>query len=103
MCKANTYKKVQKNIQDSTGAWSKKDTFIFDELLPLGHGEKSVILLQKYIDLTVDEILAIRWHMGGFEAKENYKKIQETFNTSKLAVLLHMSDLKATFLDEREG
>lgn len=32
-----------------------------------GHGEKSVIYLQKYIDLTDEEIACIRWHMGAYE------------------------------------
>lgn len=32
-----------------------------------GHGEKSVIMLQKYLKLTDEEIACIRWHMGAFE------------------------------------
>lgn len=37
-----------------------------DIIIP-GHGEKSVILLQRYIDLTDEEIACIRWHMGAYE------------------------------------
>lgn len=32
-----------------------------------GHGERSVIMLQKELRLTDEEILCIRWHMGAFE------------------------------------
>lgn len=32
-----------------------------------GHGEKSVIMLSKYINLTDEEIVCIRWHMGAYE------------------------------------
>lgn len=32
-----------------------------------GHGEKSIIYLQQYIDLTDEEIACIRWHMGAYE------------------------------------
>lgn len=32
-----------------------------------GHGEKSIIYLQKYVDLTDEEIACIRWHMGAYE------------------------------------
>ena len=32
-----------------------------------GHGEKSIIYLQKYMDLTDEEIACIRWHMGAYE------------------------------------
>lgn len=37
-----------------------------DIIIP-GHGEKSVMMLQKYIDLTDEEIACIRWHMGAYE------------------------------------
>jgi hypothetical protein len=33
-------------------------------LIPLGHGEKSVILAVRYLTLSVSEMAAIRWHMG---------------------------------------
>lgn len=38
--------------------WTVEDSF------PFGHGEKSVVMLQKYIDITLEEMLAIRWHMS---------------------------------------
>lgn len=37
-----------------------------DIIIP-GHGEKSVMILQKYINLTDEEIACIRWHMGAYE------------------------------------
>jgi hypothetical protein len=37
-----------------------------DIVIP-GHGEKSLIMLQKYISLTDEEIACIRWHMGAYE------------------------------------
>lgn len=45
------------------------------DLLVDGHGAKSVIELQQYIDLTEEEMLCILWHMGSFETsteKWNY-------------------------------
>ena len=38
-----------------------------DDKLPLGHGEKSLSILQDFISLTEIEKLAIRWHMGPTE------------------------------------
>ena len=36
-----------------------------EDTFPIGHGEKSVILLQWLgLSLTIDEMLAIRYHMG---------------------------------------
>lgn len=37
------------------------------DMIISGHGDKSVILIQKYISLTDEEIACIRWHMGAFE------------------------------------
>ena len=37
-----------------------------DIILP-GHGDKSVILAQRYLILTDEEIACIRWYMGAFE------------------------------------
>ena len=36
-----------------------------DESIPIGHGEKSVIMLLRLgLEMTEEEMLAIRWHMG---------------------------------------
>lgn len=37
------------------------------ELIIPGHGDKSVIMAQQYIELTWEEIACIRWHMGAYE------------------------------------
>lgn len=100
VCKAGTYIKDFKNVKGADGTWNKELFYKIEDKEPLGHGEKSVILLQKYINLTEDEITAIRWHMGGFESKDNYGYLNRAFSSCRLAVLLHMADLKATYLDE---
>ena len=44
------------------------DRYIFNsDIIISGHGDKSVIMASKYIDLTDEEIACIRWHMGAFE------------------------------------
>nr|DAO87625.1 MAG TPA: putative HD superfamily hydrolase [Caudoviricetes sp.] len=44
------------------------DKYIYnpDIIIP-GHGDKSIIMLSKNMDLTDEEIACIRWHMGAFE------------------------------------
>ena len=37
------------------------------EIIIPGHGEKSVMILQRFITLTDEEIACIRWHMGAYE------------------------------------
>ena len=34
---------------------------------PFGHGEKSVFLISRFMRLTDEEALAIRWHMGAYD------------------------------------
>lgn len=44
----------------------------FNKNLPLcGHGDKSVIIAQSMLDLTEEEVLCIRWHMGAYETDTN--------------------------------
>lgn len=47
---------------------AEKEEYIcnLDMIIP-GHGDKSVILIQKHINLTDEEIACIRWHMGAYE------------------------------------
>ena len=57
LCKSDDYKKDP----DGEGfIWNK------ESILP-GHGDKSLIMIQKYITLTDEEIACIRWHMGAYE------------------------------------
>ncbi len=102
VCKANFYIEKEKNVKNEKGDWIKEPFYTINDSFPVGHGEKSVILIQKYIDLTDDEILAIRWHMGAFEPKESHNSLSNAFNKSWLALDLHIADLKATYIVEKE-
>ena len=58
--------RVKKN---AVGAWESYNGYGVDYSgLPLGHGEKSVIRLLRWgLEMKDDEIIAIRWHMSGFD------------------------------------
>ena len=56
LCKCDLYAKDQDN----------KWIYNPDIIIP-GHGDKSIIMLQKYMTLTEEEIACIRWHMGAYE------------------------------------
>ena len=73
---------------------------IKEDKYPLGHGSKSVIFLQQFIKLTMEEIMAINWHMGFSVPKEDYGYLGDAFAKYPLAVALHEADLEATFLLE---
>lgn len=103
LTKANFYVASTRNVKDeTTGQWHKEPCYKIDDRLPLGHGEKSVIILQSFIKLTRDEIFAIRWHMGGFDSavKGGDYGMSNAFEICPLAVMIHLADMEATYLVE---
>ncbi len=68
LCKANYYKAGTRNVKnETTGQWEKVPSYSVEDLFPYGHGEKSVFLIERFMKLKVEEAVAIRWHMGGFD------------------------------------
>lgn len=103
LTKVNYYTVSSRNVKDDvTGAWHKEPFYKTEDRLPLGHGEKSVIILQSFIKLTRDEIFAIRWHMGSFDCavKGGDYGMGNAFETCPLAVMTHLADMEATYLVE---
>ena len=103
VCKAQFYKISTRNVKnDATGQWEKVPSYSVEDLFPYGHGEKSVFLIERFMKLKVEEAVAIRWHMGGFDdaAKGGCFAISEAYDKYPLAVKLHIADLKATYLME---
>lgn len=63
LCKVNTY--MPNTLKN--GAISSATPYKINDVFPIGHGEKSVIIASKYIELTPEEALCIRFHMGTFD------------------------------------
>jgi len=52
--------------------WSEsQQKYIHEDSFPIGHGDKSVMVIQKFINLTDQEIAMIRWHMGPYDESYN--------------------------------
>ena len=68
VCKSDIYERTVKRRKTRIGTWEDSEGYkITYKKFPMGHGEKSVILLLcSGLDLYDDEMLAIRWHMGAF-------------------------------------
>ena len=105
LCKVNYYKIGYRNVKDDkTGQWNKREVYEVDERFPIGHGEKSCIIIQWFLKkLTTDELLAIRYHMGGFDssAKGGDFSISRAYDMCPLAPMLQMADMEASYLIER--
>lgn len=88
--------------RDDIGPYIMEDTIVYrhgDEL-PFGHGEKSVYLITNFMELTKDEALAIRWHMGAWQNGDK-PGAGTAFSMSRPAVMTHIADMLATYLDEQ--
>lgn len=105
LCKTNFYTVYDKNVNvagpGEKPKWVKQKAYGVNDLFPVGHGEKSVIILQQFIRLTKDEVMLIRWHMGGFEAKENLNNVSASWEICKAGVALHTADLESGYILEK--
>lgn len=100
ICKAGFYDVEMRNRKDDTGAWIKVPFYVVNDQLPYGHGEKSVYIVGSFIKLTREEAMAIRWHMGFSEPRENYSYLGKAMEMFPLIVALHEADMEATYLLE---
>ena len=105
VCKAQFYKVSSRNVKNErTGQWEKVPYYVIEDAFPYGHGEKSVFLIERFVRLKPAEATAIRWHMGGFDdaARGGNFSISVAYDKYPIAVKLHMADLEATYLREKE-
>jgi hypothetical protein len=108
ICKANIYKTVTKKRQNASGCWEVYQAYTTDySEFPLGHGEKSVILLLRLgLQLTNDEMMAIRWHMTAwdlaFQNPEAKSNLNEAKNQCPLLSIVQSADgLASAILEEK--
>ena len=105
VCKANIYKKLTKYRKDANNRWEAYDGYDADYTrFPLGHGEKSVVMLLRLgLELTNDEVLAIRWHMGAwdlsFQSFESKSNISAASDVPLVAILQAADALSAHLLE----
>jgi hypothetical protein len=105
-CKSNIYKETLVNRKNDQGIWEKVPGYDVDySSLPLGHGEKSVIMLLALgLKLTKDEMLAIRWHMTAwelaFQSGEQKANLQKAKELAPLCTLIQCADGLASALLE---
>ena len=99
LCKIGYYKVSSRNVKnEATGKWEKVPYYEVEDKLPYGHGEKSVYLLSEFIKLTVQEAMAIRWHMGAYVGQQDWQTLGKAYDEFPLAMFLHFADMKATHL-----
>lgn len=103
LCKVNFYVKTIRNVKmPGERRWEEVEVYAIEDTLPLGHGEKSVYMAMKYIDLTEEEAMAIRWHMGGYDdAARSYvggMAQASAYRMYPLAAALSIADMYDTYI-----
>lgn len=85
VCKTNIYKRTVKKRKNKLGQWEDSEGYrVSYKDFPMGHGEKSVImLLCSGLELHDDEMLAIRWHMGAWGINMNSYEDQRNYDTAR--------------------
>lgn len=102
LCKVNFYKAESRNRKNAAGRWEAYAYFSFDDSFPYGHGEKSVYMASKFMPLSSEEAMAIRWHMGFSDCSDPVKRnnFSAAVKTYPLVLALNEADTRAALLLE---
>ena len=104
VCKSQFYKTSTRNVKnDETGQWEKRPFYTVDDAFPFGHGEKSVYLIERFMRLKPVEAMAIRWHMGAYDAAAHtdLRDLSAAMDATPWVWRLHEADMCAAHIDER--
>lgn len=107
ICKSDIYKRSIKKRKNALGQWEDCEGYkVSYKDFPMGHGEKSVILLLcSGLDLSDDEMLAIRWHMGAWGINMNSYEDERCYDTARalypLVSIIQTADGLAAAILER--
>jgi len=109
VCKSDIYKPTVKRRKTSIGTWEDCEGYkVTYKTFPMGHGEKSlVLLLCSGLMLNDDEMLAIRWHMGAWGINMNSLEDMRCYDTARklypLVSIIQTADSLAASIMERTG
>ena len=85
LCKLDDYKK-----SDLTVLWEYNN----DKILT-GHGDKSIIMLSQFLNLTEEEILCIRFHMGAYQT-DDWNSYDKAIRKYETVLWTHTADMYAS-------
>ena len=99
LAKLNSYSKETCWWKDDNNKWQSYMGYknIDNELL--GHGSKSLSIVQDFIKLNIVEKQSILFHMGHYDTNDK-QEVMKVFNNNKLAKLLHIADNLSLVIEE---
>ena len=104
ICKTFFYSTSWRNAKnEQTGKWEKVPYFTVNDRMPLGHGDKSVMIIKQYIDLTTQEMYAI-WHHMGFTENADFQTLTNAIDRFPIIWAMHTADMMASrFMEDETG
>ena len=105
ICKTYFYSTSTRNVKnEKTGKWEKVPFYTVSDLMPLGHGPKSAMLIKNYIKLTSEEMYAIWWHMGFTDQHTDTMSLAAAIQKYPIVWALHTADMMASnFMEDKDG
>ena len=103
ICKTHFYSTSTRNQKnDATGEWEKVPFYAVNDMMPLGHGPKSAMIIKQYTTLTSQELYAIWHHMGMNGNYENDNAVGKSIEMYPAVLALQTADMMASRFMEGE-
>ena len=90
LCKTNLY---EIRFNDETGEL--QISYNNDRLMD-GHGDLSVIMIQQHIELSTEELMCIRYHMGAFTDQKEWQYYSKAVQQYPNVLWTHTADMIAS-------
>lgn len=97
LCKIDAYKVDTYHYDNELGEIVDDSYKHNEDQLIKGHGDKSVMLLSRFMELTEEEILCIRYHMGAYET-DDWKQFDLAIKKYPNVLFTHTADMLASKL-----
>ncbi len=103
ICKTHFYSTSTRNQKNErTGQWEKVPFYTVNDMMPLGHGAKSAMIVKQYTTLTSQEMYAIWHHMGMTGNYENDIAVGKSIEMYPAVLALQTADMMASKFMEGE-
>lgn len=97
LCKIDQYRHpITGRAMDGQPIYDHAEWEYNTETLLKGHGDKSVMLLSQHMKLTEEEVLCIRYHMGAFTDKEEWRDYTRAVHRYPNVLWTHHADMIAS-------
>ena len=103
ICKTHFYSTSTRNQKNErTDQWEKVPFYTVNDMMPLGHGAKSAMIVKQYTTLTSQEMYAIWHHMGMTGDYENDIAVGKSIEMYPAVLALQTADMMASKFMEGE-